>query len=177
MGDYDDLLLNSPENAPLWTSRVAHNHTLLLSAHDDSSDLNVATLRDPLSIPFLLCNMGVMNRTSAMWRLLALFALLGMLIAPVSTIAAENAMALSKIAVMPGMQDDMPCCPDAKPVMPDCGKSCPLVIICTSSAVFALPRDDWSAARLSWTSHVYADMQFDRLSSVAAEPPARPPRS
>jgi len=112
---------------------------------------------------------------------MSLCALLGMLVAPVSTIAAENAMALSKAqmtASMAGMQGDkMPCCPDAKPVKPECGKSCPLVIICASSAVFALPRADWSAVELSWASHVYTDGQYDRLSSLVAEPPARPPKA
>ncbi|MDB5526501.1 MAG: hypothetical protein JWM58_4264 [Rhizobium sp.] len=122
-----------------------------------------------------------MNFVSAILRLMSLCALLGMLVAPVSMIAAENAMAFSKsdtMANMPGMQGDtMPCCPDAKPVKPDCGKSCPLVIICTSSTVLALPRTDWSAAQLAWASHIYADMRFDRLASLVAEPPARPPKA
>jgi len=125
--------------------------------------------------------MTAMKFLFAIMRLVPLCALLGMLIAPVSMIAAENAMAFSKsdtMANMPGMQGDtMPCCPDAKPVKPDCGKSCPLVIICASSTVLALPRTDWSAAQLSWASHIYTDLRFDRLPSLVAEPPARPPKA
>lgn len=120
-------------------------------------------------------------------RLVSLCVLLGMLTAPVSTTAAERAMAAKIVAStvaamtmekMHAMQAvGVPCCPDSKCVKPDCDRSCPFIIICTSSAAYALPRTNWSAARLSWTSHVYADMQFDRLPSLAAEPPARPPKA
>jgi hypothetical protein len=127
--------------------------------------------------------MKVMKPMSALLRVLSLFALIGMLIAPVSTIAAEYAMADMSVNAsvqseeMAGMMGDMPCCPDAQPVKPDCDKSCPFVIICSTSAPLALLRADWTSASLSLTDHVYGETRFFRPSSLAAEPPARPPKA
>ena len=96
--------------------------------------------------------MKAMKPMFALLRVLSLFALLGMLIAPVSTIAAEYAMAgmsmkasvqTEEMAVMMG---DMPCCPDEQPVKPDCDKSCPFVIICSTSVPLALLKADWTSA-------------------------------
>ena len=120
-----------------------------------------------------------MKHLSALLRVLSLFALLAMLIAPVSMVAAEYTMADMSVkasAQMVGMQD-MPCCPDERPVKPDCGKSCPFVIICSTTVPLALLKADWTSASFSWTDHVYGEEKFSRLSSLAAEPPARPPRA
>lgn len=128
----------------------------------------------------LMCAMIPM---SVLLRILSLFALIGMLIAPVSTVAAEYAMAGMSVKAsvqmgeMAGMTGDMPCCPDQQPVKPDCDKSCPFVIICSTSPPLALLKADWASASLSWTDHVYGEASFDRLSSLAAEPPARPPKA
>ena len=127
--------------------------------------------------------MKVMKPMSALLRVLSLFALIGMLISPVSTVAAEYAMADMSMKAslqtgeMAGMMGDMPCCPDAQPVKPDCDKSCPFVIICSTSAPLALLKADWTSASLSWTDHVYGEPRSARLSSLAAEPPARPPKA
>jgi hypothetical protein len=127
--------------------------------------------------------MMAMKHMSALLRVLSLVALFGMLIAPVSTIAAEYAMAdmSMKVSVqteeMAGMTGDMPCCPDQQPVKPDCGKGCPFVIICSTSAPLALLKAEWTAASLSWTDHVFGEQRFARLNSLAAEPPARPPKA
>ena len=127
--------------------------------------------------------MNAMKLSAALLRVLSLFALIGVLIAPVSTIAAEYTMADMSMKVssnteeMTGKMGDMPCCPDAQPVKPDCDKSCPFVIICSTSAPLALLQADWTSASLSWTNHVYQQQSFARLSSLAAEPPARPPKA
>jgi hypothetical protein len=124
-----------------------------------------------------------MKPMSALLRVLSLFALLGMLIAPVSTIAAEFAMADMKAQFsapmdeMAGMADEMSCCPDEQPVKLDCDKSCPFVIICSTSAPLALLKADWTSVSLSWTDHVYGERISARVSSLAAEPPARPPKA
>ena len=126
---------------------------------------------------------GSMKPISALLRVLSLFALVGMLIVPVSTGAAEIAMADMSVkasvemAETAGTMDDMPCCPDAQPVKPACDKSCPFVIICTTSAPFALLKADWTSVTLSWADHTYGEQRFERLSSLAAEPPARPPKA
>lgn len=127
--------------------------------------------------------MKAMKPLSTLLRVLSLFALIGMLIAPVSTIAAEYAMADMSVKAsiqskeMAGMTGDMPCCPDQQPVKPDCDKSCPFVIICSTSAPLALLKADWTSASLSWTDHDFGEPRFARLSSLAAEPPARPPKA
>jgi hypothetical protein len=124
-----------------------------------------------------------MKHMSALLRVLSLFAFLGMLIAPVSTIAAEYAMAdMSKATAvsmdeMAGMAGEMPCCPDEQPVKPDCDKTCPFVIICSTSAQLALLKTDWASVSLSWTDQVYGETRFARLNSLAGEPPARPPKA
>jgi hypothetical protein len=127
-----------------------------------------------------------MKHMSALLRVLSLFAFLGMLIAPVSTIAAEYAMAdmskatavsMDEMAGMAGMAGEMPCCPDEQPVKPDCDKSCPFVIICSTSAQLALLKTDWASVSLSWTDQVYGETRFARLNSLAGEPPARPPKA
>lgn len=123
-----------------------------------------------------------MKFPSAPVRLLTLFALLGMLIAPVG--ASSVGLAVADMSLTVGAMDetagtagDMSCCPDEQPVRPDCDKSCPFVIICSTSAPLALLKADWTSAALSWTDHVYGEQPFARLSSLAAEPPARPPKA
>lgn len=124
-----------------------------------------------------------MKHLSALLRVMLLSALIGMLIAPVSTIAAEYAMADMSVEAsvqmdeMAGMSGDMPCCPDQQPAKPNCDKSCPYVIICSTSAPLAVMKSDWTSASLSWTDQVYREPSFARLSSLAAEPPARPPKA
>jgi len=127
--------------------------------------------------------MMAMKHLSALMRLMSLVALIGMPIVPVSTVAAEYAMAdmSAKASVqteeMAGMVGDMSCCPEEQPVKPDCGKSCPFVIICSTSAPLALLKAGWTSASLSWADHVFGEQSFARLSSLAAEPPARPPKA
>lgn len=119
-----------------------------------------------------------MKFVAAILRFVSLAALLGMLIAPVSTIAAENAMARMSNAVtteIAGMAD-MPCCPDEEPAKKPCDNSCPLVIICASSSGFALQQADWTSASLTWTFHEYSLAADANLQSAIAEPPARPPK-
>jgi hypothetical protein len=109
---------------------------------------------------------------------LSVLALLGLLVIPVSANAAGNAMATfekSSIQTMAAM-GDMPCCPEKQPVKPNCGKDCPLVIICTTSTSFSVARSDWSPAALHWSRLDYARAVESRLASLVAEPPARPPK-
>jgi hypothetical protein len=127
--------------------------------------------------------MKPMKPWSILLRLLSLLTLIGMLIVPVSTGAAEIAMADMSVkasvemAEMAGTMGDMSCCPDEQPVKPDCDKSCLFVIFCSTSAPLALLKADWTSASLSWTDHVYGEQPFARLSSLVAEPPARPPKA
>ncbi len=112
-------------------------------------------------------------------RLLSLFALLGLLVIPVSSVAAGNAMAKFEKASAHTMaaMGDLPCCPKEQPVKPDCGKDCPLVIICTTSISFSVVRYGWSPAALHWLQLDYALPADSALASLAGEPPARPPKA
>lgn len=123
----------------------------------------------------------LMNLVSALLRLLTLFALVGMLTAPVSTSAAEIAMvdmtAAAAVDAMAGMPDDMSCCPDEQPVKSGCDQSCPFVIICSTPAPLAVFKASWTSAALAWAPLEYDSQRFDRLNSLEEKPPARPPRA
>jgi hypothetical protein len=120
-----------------------------------------------------------MSFLSLIARFFSVLALLGMLVIPVSTIAAQNAMTVmdrSSAQAMAGM-DDMSCCPDERPIKPDCGLDCPLVVVCTTSVAMHLARADWSRAALH-----SSDLDFDpaseaALASLFVDPPARPPKA
>jgi hypothetical protein len=141
-----------------------------------------AIFSEHLSKSSITCQHNSMKFPSVPVRLLTLFALLGMLIAPVGAISAGMAVADMSLTVgavdeMARMAGDMSCCPDEQRVMPDCDTSCPFAIICSTSAPLALLQADWRSASLSWTGHVYGVQNFARLHSFAAEPPARPPNA
>lgn len=119
-------------------------------------------------------------------RLFLLVAMLAVVIGPMSIGLASSAMASSDVttmvsmaSAMPGMQmaQDMPCCPEQQPVKPDCAKSCPLALVCTTS-IFAHAPDvhGWSFA-ISWVSHRYDLLLASQLTPAHIEPPARPPKA
>lgn len=124
--------------------------------------------------------MAPMNYLTALIRLLAALALLGMLTAPVASAAVEHTMAGmrgSAATSVDGLKGDMSCCPDEQRGQPECDNSCPLVIICSTSPPSAVLKGDWASAALPWTSYVFAGHRFDRLNSISVEPPARPPKA
>ena len=112
-------------------------------------------------------------------RLLSVIAVIGLLVFPISAVAAGNAMAVAEQAQAQAMSDmgDMPCCPGIKPMKPDCGKDCPLVVICTTSTAVHLAKADWSPAAIHWSSMDFRPLASSALASLAAEPPARPPKA
>lgn len=107
-------------------------------------------------------------------RLLSVLAIIGLLAIPVSTVVAETAMAAETMAMVD--MGDMPCCPDEQPVKPDCGKDCPLVIICTTSTAMHFSKSDWTPIGRTWSSLDYRLGASATLDSLAEEPPARPPK-
>ncbi|GGC68875.1 hypothetical protein GCM10010994_29300 [Chelatococcus reniformis] len=72
--------------------------------------------------------------------------------------------------------DDMPCCPPAEPVMPDCQKDCPLAALCVAKVAPALPGGLGIPVRLavaqplSWAGDPL-------LRSLTQPPPPEPPRA
>jgi hypothetical protein len=70
---------------------------------------------------------------------------------------------------------DMDCCP--KPAKPDCGKDCHLIGICMTSTVAHVAKSDWSPAALLWSTLDFGPVAVGALASLAAKPPARPPKA
>jgi hypothetical protein len=114
-------------------------------------------------------------------RFVSVVAVIGVLVIPVSTVAAENAMLAveqAKAHAMAAMDDmdDMECCPHAKSAMPVCGMDCPLVVICLTSAAAHPAKADWVHAALHWSALDFAPFTSDVLASLEAKPPSRPPK-
>lgn len=125
---------------------------------------------------------ATMKGASVIHRLLLLVAMLAIVIGPMSIGLAGSAMASSGAAtmdVMSGMNmaEDMPCCPKQQPVKPDCGKGCPLALICTTAISAQEPdHHGWSFA-VSWLTHRYDLLPASQLTPADVEPPARPPKA
>lgn len=112
-------------------------------------------------------------------RLCLLAALLAIVIGPMSIGLAGSAMASSDTAMTDGMTsamagmkmaEDMPCCPEKQPVKPNCGKGCPLALICTTAIFAHAPESHgWSFA-ISWLSHRYDLMPATRIGVFKGSP-------
>lgn len=118
-------------------------------------------------------------------RLFMLVAMLAIVVGPMSIGLASSAMATSGASAMgdmsismPGMQmtDNMPCCPDEQPAKPDCAKTCPVALICTTSIFAHAPHvHGWSFA-VAWQSYSYDLIPASQPTSAFLEPPSRPPK-
>lgn len=115
---------------------------------------------------------------AALRRALLLVAVLGLLFAPATIGAAMAAMTPGLDAQMNmGSGTNVQGCPDEQPVKKlDCGKPCPLALICSTSLVGSF------GSNAQWKS-VFAmhDLKFslpseDDFRSAVSEPPARPPK-
>lgn len=113
-------------------------------------------------------------------RLLFVSAVLGFILGPVSIGAAESAMASSGPVAMNGMAgmdmpDDMPCCPE-QPMKLDCGKACPLALLCTTAIVSHSATEHMLFLNVAWVGHRFLAAPHSELVSSLVDPPARPPR-
>lgn len=113
-------------------------------------------------------------------RLLFVSAVLGFILGPVSIGAAESAMASSGSVAMDGlagmdMPDDMPCCLE-QPMKLDCGKACPLALICTTTIVGQSANDHALSMNFTWVARQFPMGPHFELASALVDPPARPPR-
>lgn len=108
-------------------------------------------------------------------KLLAILAILGLVAGPLT--APVSGHMTAAVSVMFAMPDDMPCCPDEAPAVPDCRKTCPLMAICMAkcfSVASALP----SLAVVLRGGGDAIRPGLDAMgSALAIEPPARPPRT
>jgi hypothetical protein len=124
-----------------------------------------------------------MKMRSAIGRFLAIFAVAGLVLAPI----ARPAMALSLArdmhasmgdamaagSVITDTADDMPCCP-SKPTLPDCSKDCPLMALCVTAPLHFVAQTGLIVP-LKFVSIVFPRDHSD-LVSIAQAPPRRPPK-
>jgi hypothetical protein len=126
----------------------------------------------------------------ALRRLLPLLAVFSLALAPMTASAAaggmrapmaaqDHAMAMAN-GDMDGMaamaMDDMPCCPQKSPSMPDCSEGCPLMALCLAKVATRLP----DGLRLPVRIAVLQGMTWAvtaSFDSVAPRPLPEPPRS
>jgi hypothetical protein len=123
-----------------------------------------------------------MSLLKTLHRLLFIAALLGIIVGPASIGAAESAMASSVSSSLEEMVDmdmsgDMPCCPEQKPIKLDCGKACPLALLCTTAIVGQAANNHEWALKPGWIAQRFIVMPHAELASTFIDPPARPPRA
>jgi hypothetical protein len=125
-----------------------------------------------------------MKFVAAIQRLLCVFAILGVILGPASVAMAETVMAASGVMPMdavPGMNMDIPDamtdCPNQQSQKSDCGKNCPLALICTSAIFAQMPSDhSWSVGG-PWALHRFDMMPHAQPASTLIAPPIRPPKA
>ncbi len=128
-------------------------------------------------------------------RLLPLLAVLGLALAPMTAFAAAAGMraptavqghtmampdeAMDEMAAMAldeMAMDEMPCCPKARPDMPDCSKGCPLMALCLAKVATGLPVALGLPGRVA-VIEVPARAVTASFDSLSQGPPTEPPRA
>ncbi len=114
-------------------------------------------------------------------RIVALAAVVGLLLAPMTRLvmampmgmpaAASEQMAADSNA---SATDEMPCCP-GKPSLPDCDKDCPFTALCSAVMLLNVPQ---TSLPLSLTlAAVILPGDPSALVSLAHAPPRKPPKA
>ena len=116
-----------------------------------------------------------MNISTQLGRLLAIFLIAGLVLAPLSvpTNAAKDTVRGAATAIA-GMSADMPCCPD-KSAPVDCDQ-CPLMALCVSTTLQA-PLPAGVAEIRPVTLRMLLPGSDPDVESVVYSPPPKPPRS
>lgn len=105
-------------------------------------------------------------------RLLALFAVLGLLLGPFASFMAGPATAAP---VAMEMAEGMPC-PDSPPALPDCDKDCPLVALCMTAFTSTVASVEDSIAFPPIGSKI-SPHGYSPGASLHHEPHPRPPKA
>lgn len=139
-------------------------------------------------MPSLSCKYVCMKPMMIIQRIIRALVMLAVLMGPVSVNTAAAVMDSS--GPMAGMamemadqasdevaMADMPCCPDEKKTsVPDCMKSCPYALVCSTVIVGHLS----SATSLPLVHPMHASFPWvagEDFASAVVEPPPRPPRA
>ncbi len=124
-----------------------------------------------------MCETGRVKYSIHLRRLLAIFVIVGLVIAPLSARANTGAMAPMAMTAMPdeaAMSDDMPCCPE-KSAPIDCDQ-CPLMALCVSTTLQA-PLPAGIAEIQPVTLRMLLPGSDPEVESLGYSPPPKPPRS
>ncbi len=106
-------------------------------------------------------------------RLLAFFAILGLLLGPFGSFMAGPATAAP---VVMEMAEGMPC-PDSPPALPDCDKDCPLVALCMTAFTSIVASVDGSLAIPPIIGRKMPPHGYSPGASLHHEPHPRPPKA
>ena len=115
-----------------------------------------------------------MNLRRLIGRLLAVFVIVGLAVAPLVSPVAAKRLAVGEMSDMAAMSDDMQCCPDGQ--KSNSCQDCPLVAMCMLTIAQADPSPTnsiqvfFQARRLSFA---LIDLTADGLTGA---PPDHPPR-
>ena len=118
----------------------------------------------------------------ALRRLLAILAVVSLALAPATASAVPEGDAARMAAMADpaadGMaaMDDMPCCPPAEPMLPDCQKACPLAALCLAKVASGLPAAAAVLVRMAIPSRAVWGLQVTFVSETL-RPPPEPPQS
>lgn len=118
-----------------------------------------------------------MKVSSWLRRLLPILAIVGLIAGPFTSAVTGPAMAAVSDMSMSAVADDMPCCPDEKPAVPDCQKTCPLMAMCAAKTFSISPTLSNVALILRSTGVAIRPRSDAAGDALTIEPPARPPRT
>jgi hypothetical protein len=124
-------------------------------------------------------DVGAVKFWLAIRRVIPVFAVLGLVLAPFTAPAVAVVMT-APMATTAGndmaMAEDMPCCPPEKPVMPDCMKACPLLTLCFAKTFQCLVSSNAVLVRVG-IAEQFVPGNEALLDTLAQGPPPRPPQS
>ncbi len=116
-----------------------------------------------------------MKLWTALCRLLSILTVAGLMTASMAPPSMATAGTASpSVTDMVSMPGDMPCCPD-RDQAPDCGKACPLAILCLGMGIAQASAPGSMIARLD-TIAVMLPGGDIAYRSRGAPPPRKPPR-
>ncbi|EKS38599.1 hypothetical protein HMPREF9695_02439 [Afipia broomeae ATCC 49717] len=108
-------------------------------------------------------------------RLLAVFAIVGLIVSPLTTPAAAKLLSAAEMSDMSTMSADMPCCPDTQKSN-DC-KDCPLRAMCTLNVAQAEPPMAVGVVTPLQTRKLFSAFDDRIADGFDRPPPDQPPRT
>jgi hypothetical protein len=155
---------------------------LLSDPRQDDLSTGCSVRSTTVEKPLRLCYITNMGIRLAIGRALLFLAIAGLVLVPIARpvmampadLNASVGKGLAADPMASTTADDMACCPSKRSV-PDCGKDCPFMALCTAAALIAAPQVALSVP-ITFASIVFPGDQTD-LASIARAPPQRPPKA